>query len=196
MGRAWDKSKWMLGSDWVVVIFSMVRLFSTLWKAPIRIPSGGWWSRYTSVLAHTFGFMTKKFHKQQRQNPPLFSLRFFPFYSFPFFFNIELLPPQSLLTSKKAESAHTSPLAATAERFPWAPRLAQPSRGIMEPHSNPSGQTGGAAGGGNRAGLRGCEQTDGCREERAWEPTRQQEANKRTREDRETAGSQTRHLMC
>lgn len=46
-----------------------------------------------------------------KANPPLFSLRFFRFYSFPFpfFLCIVLLHPLSLLTSKKAESAHTSP---------------------------------------------------------------------------------------
>lgn len=74
------------------------------------------------------------------------SLRFLPFYSFPFplfIMSSFILNYCSLALSRVC----THPVLSrhSREQFPWAHPLPQPSRGRVQPPSNLSGQTGGAA---------------------------------------------------
>lgn len=70
------------------------------------------------------------------------------------FLHILLLHPPSLLTSQKAEPAHSRWSHDNREGVPWARPLSQTSKGRVQPHSDLSGQTGGAACWGNPAGLK------------------------------------------
>lgn len=118
MGRARDKSKYMLRPGWVVVIFLMLRLLFSLWKTAVAIPSPRWWSRY---ISHAYPYSHIPSGLQQSNSTsskgktlhlsPLSDSSFIPFP----FLHIVLLFPQSLLTSQKAEPAHSRSWAMTTE---------------------------------------------------------------------------------
>lgn len=115
------------------------------------IPSPGQWWWEVSHVHLDFHTQSNWQHsdsasrkaKPSRPNRPLvFSV------SSPFFFSLlflQCLPSSSIITHFQEGWActHQARRHHSREQFPWAHPLAQPSRGGVQPDSNPSGQTGG-----------------------------------------------------
>lgn len=115
MGRAKDKTiKYMPRPGWVV----MLRLLFSLWKTAVAIPSPRQWSWHLSS-AYPSSHICSRFWQSNSTNSKGKTLHLSPLSDASFIpcrcLHILLLHPPSLLTSQKAEPAHSRRWAMTTE---------------------------------------------------------------------------------